>query len=187
MWLVVAASAAFSFSRMSAAFNIIRARSAKARVRNLKNVSEASWIFLSISESDNASKVSRTCPFAGLILAIAILDFLRRWVLRRRANHRTTLPKTRTKIPRGETCCKYVYRAEPPRRRKLRHLITRTLTVGFGFGGESSRQTRPPRTDAPSERNRFDLLDECAKRRAEFPELSWPCRYAGTLECPPAT
>lgn len=26
----------------------------------------------------------------------------------RRANHRTTLPKTRTKIPRGETCCKFV-------------------------------------------------------------------------------
>jgi hypothetical protein len=53
-----------------------------------------------------------------------------------------------------------------------------------------------------SERNRFDLLDDIfsraqllgpvrtpgtqrAKRRPEFPELSWPCRYAGTLECPP--
>jgi hypothetical protein len=53
-----------------------------------------------------------------------------------------------------------------------------------------------------SERNRFDLLDDvssraqllapvrtpgtpCAKRRAGFLELSWPCRYAGTLECPP--
>src|SRR3712207_3471489 len=60
-----------SSSRISAARVIMRARSSNEVLRYSRKVSAASWIFLSISSSDNSSKVFTSSPVAGLTVDLA--------------------------------------------------------------------------------------------------------------------
>src|ERR1700686_4242238 len=78
---------------MPAALFIITARSAKVSLRNSGNVAAASLSFASICESERGSNVLRSCPVAGLMVAIA-MDLFREEQVYRTAIDAGHLPAT---------------------------------------------------------------------------------------------